>query len=467
MDLVLMLAALGASIVILYSPDAEVGVTEYTQDFLVTRIKLSNAILCAALLVFWHFCFKACGLYESYRLRNTEDAVPNILKAVAWASMALVVAAQFGGWETITLVTVLLFAICATTFIAGLRMAVYHTSRVFRRRGMNTKSLLVIGGGNRAQKLMKRISGRAELGYKIIGFLDSAPSFSRAGSSGVPYLGEFTELDQIIDSQVVDEVAIALPIKSQYAQIKTAIDRLEEQGIAVHLLSDFFPQQLAKTRPTEFQGLPLLSLTSTAPICWKTEVKRLVDFCVSAMLLLIGAPVFIVAAIAIKLDSRGPVFFCQERMGYNKRRFTMIKFRTMVTDAETRIDEIAHLNEKDGPIFKISNDPRVTRVGKFLRKFSIDELPQLFNVLIGDMSLVGPRPLSIRDALAMDQSWQKRRFSVKPGMTCLWQISGRSNLSFDQWVELDLEYIDTWSLKLDWWILLKTVPAVVAARGAV
>ena len=145
----------------------------------------------------------------------------------------------------------------------------------------------------------------------------------------------------------------------------------------------------------------------------------------------------------------------------------MVKFRTMVTDAEARMREIEHLNEKDGPIFKITNDPRITRVGRVLRKFSIDELPQLINVLLGDMSLVGPRPLSIRDALNLEESRQKRRFSVKPGITCLWQISGRSNLSFDEWVELDLEYIDGWSLQLDWWILMKTIPAVVSARGAV
>jgi lipopolysaccharide/colanic/teichoic acid biosynthesis glycosyltransferase len=184
-------------------------------------------------------------------------------------------------------------------------------------------------------------------------------------------------------------------------------------------------------------------------------------------LLILSAPVFLVIAILIRLDSRGPVFFTQERMGYNKRRFRMIKFRTMVADAEAQLEAIEHLNEKQGPIFKIRQDPRITPTGRILRKFSLDELPQLINVLLGDMSLVGPRPLSVRDGSRLEESWQKRRFSVKPGMTCLWQISGRSNLSFEEWVALDLKYIDSWSLQLDWWILLKTIPAVITARGAV
>ena len=176
-------------------------------------------------------------------------------------------------------------------------------------------------------------------------------------------------------------------------------------------------------------------------------------------------PFLALVALAIKFDSKGPVFFIQGRVGFNKRRFRMIKFRTMCADAEERMQEVEHLNEKSGPIFKISKDPRMTRVGKWLRKASIDELPQLINVLLGDMSIVGPRPLSVRDALRMEEAWQKRRFSVKPGLTCLWQVSGRSNLSFEQWMELDLKYIDSWSLGLDGKILLLTIPAILSEQA--
>ena len=184
------------------------------------------------------------------------------------------------------------------------------------------------------------------------------------------------------------------------------------------------------------------------------------------MLLVLCAPLFAIVAIAIKMDSAGPVFFVQDRVGLNKRRFRMLKFRTMRADAEARMEEVEHLNEQSGPIFKIRNDPRITRVGRWLRKTSVDELPQLVNVALGDMSIVGPRPLSLRDALRMEVAWQKRRFSVKPGLTCLWQVSGRSNLSFEQWMQLDLEYIDHWSLGLDASILIRTIPAIVSARGA-
>lgn len=466
-DLLLLLFSLGAAIVINYAPQSEMGVSAYSIDFLSTRVKISNAILCGMLLFVWHFCFKICRLYSSYRLSGANEIFKHIIRAVGSSSIALMVAAHIGGWQTIKLWETVCFFLIAVLLISVLRISVFNLSYIFRRRGINTKSLLIIGGGHRAKHLIKKITARDELGYNIIGYLDSSPLYSRRRIAGSPWLGKFEDLGKIINSQVVDEVAIALPIKSLYAEITSSIEQLEEQGIVVHLLSDFFPHRLARIKPQDFQGLPLLSLRSTPAFCWRTEIKRLIDLFASLTLLIIFAPLFFVVAVLIKLDSKGAVFFVQERIGYSKRHFKIIKFRTMSFDAELQLKKIEHLNEKDGPIFKINNDPRITKVGKYLRKFSLDELPQLFNVLLGDMSLVGPRPLSIRDAGNLEESWHKRRFSVKPGMTCLWQISGRSELSFEDWIELDLEYIDTWSLQLDWLILMRTIPAVITARGAV
>ncbi len=191
----------------------------------------------------------------------------------------------------------------------------------------------------------------------------------------------------------------------------------------------------------------------------------MLDLLIAGTALVALFPLLILVAIVIKLDSKGPVFFIQKRVGYNRRLFSLIKFRTMVVNAEARLKEIEHLNEKQGPIFKIRNDPRLTRVGRWLRKTSVDEFPQFINVVLGDMSLVGPRPLSLRDAVGLEEAWQKRRFSVKPGITGLWQVSGRSNLSFEQWMRLDVEYIDQWSLTLDCQILIRTVPAVITGNG--
>ena len=466
-DLALILFALGVTIVFNFAPESGMSMPEYSFDFLSSRVKLSNAILFGVLMYIWHCCFRMNGLYFSARLSTPREIMLRIAKAVAASSVALLMMAKIGDWDVIALWTTAYFGFLTLAFVGGLRMAVYGLSRRLRRGGMNAKSLLIIGGGGRSEKFIRTIDKKSEFGYRILGYLDSTPSFSRRKIAGVRWLGKFEDLRVIIDREVVDEVAIALPIKSHYAQIKTAIAQLEEQGVVVHLLSDFFPHQLARIEPQDFQGMPLLSLHSTPAISWRTDVKRIVDVIGSMVLLVVCAPLFALIALLIWLDSPGPVLFTQERVGYNKRRFGMIKFRTMVADAEERLAEIEHLNEKQGPIFKMRKDPRVTRTGKILRKFSLDELPQLLNVLLGDMGLVGPRPLSVRDTEKLEESWQKRRFSVRPGMTCLWQISGRSDLSFEEWVALDLKYIDSWSLQLDWWILLKTIPAVLTARGAV
>jgi exopolysaccharide biosynthesis polyprenyl glycosylphosphotransferase len=212
--------------------------------------------------------------------------------------------------------------------------------------------------------------------------------------------------------------------------------------------------------------MPLVTIRSGPSDGWQLMVKRLLDIFASSVLLVALAPIFGLVALLIKLDSPGPVLFRQDRVGLHKRRFSLFKFRTMVEGAEHQQLLLESRNQANGPVFKIKDDPRITRVGQFLRHYSIDELPQLFNVLKGDMSLVGPRPLPVRDIERIDTHWHKRRLSMKPGVTCLWQVNGRSNVNFDRWVRLDLEYIDNWSLGLDLKILVKTIPAVLKGSGA-
>jgi len=462
-DLSLVLTSLGLTIVYRYSPAQN---PTFVIDYLSQRVKVANAILGFALLLSWYAAFAAQGLYVSHRLSSMTEELKEIATAVMISSGALLVAAQLGNWPTINAITVAEFSLLAFTLIACVRFALRLNLRRLRARGHNVKSLLLVGGGARGRRFAAQLKRRQDLGYKLIGYVDTDLAFAGDELAGAPWLGQIADLPRIVANEVIDEVTIALPIKSHYTQIETAVALLEEQGITTHLLSDLFPQKLARSHPSDFNGLPIVTLDSTPRFSWRTEAKRIIDLTGAALLLIFAAPVLLLAAIAIKLDSAGPAFFVQERVGLNKRRFRMIKFRTMSADAESWMKEIEHLNEKTGPIFKIHNDPRVTRVGRWLRKTSVDELPQLINVLLGDMSIVGPRPLSLRDALRMELAWQKRRFSVKPGLTCLWQVSGRSNLSFEQWMQLDLEYIDHWSLGLDASILLRTIPAIVLARGA-
>jgi exopolysaccharide biosynthesis polyprenyl glycosylphosphotransferase len=231
-------------------------------------------------------------------------------------------------------------------------------------------------------------------------------------------------------------------------------------------LSDHSARDSMATRSEHPADPSPLQVPFGAASQWKRSFKRSLDFALALTLLVVCSPLFAVVALLVKLTSRGPVFFVQERVGLNKRKFPLLKFRTMVADAEKRIAELEHLNEASGPVFKIKNDPRITKLGRFLRRTSIDEIPQLINVLHGAMSLVGPRPLPVRDVNGFNKEWQRRRFSVIPGMTCLWQINGRNHVDFEKWMQLDLYYIDHWSLWLDLKILLKTVPAVIKGSGA-
>lgn len=465
-DLVLMLLSVCLAIVIHYAPTAPLPVHAYVLDFLHTRIKVGNALLCGVLLLVWYLAFYMQGVYRSHRLSSLREELTEVLRAIFFSTLALLLIAQLAQWRTITARAAGTVGLIAFVIIGSTRLFLRWNLKRLRLRGHNLKKLVIIGTGARAEWFAKQVLKRTDLGYRLVGYVDNKVRFNNNGLSSIPWLGDVKDLPQIIAHEVIDEVFIALPVKSQYSQMEEAITLLDEQGIMVHLFSDLFPHKLARSRSWDFDGRPFLSLHSAPPLSWRTEVKRIIDFLAAAIMLLFLAPMLIVVAIAIKLESRGPIFFIQERMGYNKRRFRMIKFRTMVADAEARMKEIEHLNEKEGPIFKIRKDPRLTKVGRWLRKLSIDELPQLLNVFFGDMSLVGPRPLPMRDVRGLAEAWQKRRFSVKPGLTCLWQVSGRSNLSFDEWMQLDLKYIDQWSLALDCKILLRTIPAIISTEGA-
>ena len=261
---------------------------------------------------------------------------------------------------------------------------------------------------------------------------------------------------------------IILSAKHTYfGQIEKVIQACELEGVEVWLLADFFKTQISQTTLDELYGRPILVFRSAPAASWQGVAKEFIDSVGAFFALALAAPFMFVFGILIRLNSPGPILFRQLRSGLNGKPFTMYKFRSMVTNAEQLKHELAVLNEMDGPVFKVTNDPRVTRFGRFLRRYSFDELPQLWNVLRGEMSLVGPRPLPVDEVRRFDDLAHRRRLSVKPGLTCLWQISGRNNVTdFKDWVRLDLEYIDNWSIWLDFKILVRTIPIVLSGTGA-
>jgi exopolysaccharide biosynthesis polyprenyl glycosylphosphotransferase len=254
---------------------------------------------------------------------------------------------------------------------------------------------------------------------------------------------------------------------SLFDRVESLLNACELEGVEAWLVADFFQTRISHASLDEFCGRPVLVFRSAPEVSWQGVGKQLLDFVGAVAFLVVCAPLLALLALLVKLSSSGPVFFRQQRAGLNGQPFTMFKFRTMVTNAEQLKQELASLNEMSGPVFKVTNDPRITPIGGLLRKFSLDELPQLLNVLSGDMSLVGPRPLPVDEVARFDDVAHRRRLSVKPGLTCLWQVSGRNNVrDFREWVRLDLEYIDHWSLWLDLKILMRTVPVVLRGSGA-
>jgi exopolysaccharide biosynthesis polyprenyl glycosylphosphotransferase len=358
------------------------------------------------------------------------------------------------------------FLLISAPILIASRLVLRWWLKVARVRGRNLRQLLIAGTNSRALEFAKTVQARPELGYRLLGFVDDEWVGPEQEGSGARIVINIEGFRAFLRDHVIDEVVLALPIKSFYSQTTKLIGFCREQGIVVRVLSGFFDFASGETRSDRFATNSVVSFYNSPVEGLSVAAKRLLDMALSSLLLLLLCPILLIIAALVKLDSPGPALFAQERVGLNKRRFRMYKLRTMGVNAEKVQAELELRNEAQGPVFKIKDDPRITRFGKYLRKTSIDELPQLFNVLKGDMSLVGPRPLPLRDYEGFDQDWQRRRFSVRPGITCLWQISGRSSISFDQWMDLDMAYIDHWSFWLDMKILARTIPAVVKGAGA-
>ncbi len=334
-------------------------------------------------------------------------------------------------------------------------------SRYIRKKN-SFINLLIIGTNKHAYGFYNLVNSNKFLGYNVIGFLDD----NNFGGYSIDLISDLQGFKKVVRDNVVDCSVIFLPIRSYPNQILNIITVAEDQGIALQLMNNIFDTRrgyVSTTRMGDYSGLLFDVLP---PDEWRLLVKRFFDVGFSVALLICTSPLVLVAVIAIKMHDRGPVIFKQKRVGYHKRIFMLYKLRTMKLNAEALQEGLEYSNEMDGPVFKIKNDPRITSVGRWLRRYGIDELPQLVNVIKGDMSIVGPRPLAMRDYNGFSEDWLQRRFSVRPGLTCYWQSKpNRNDLSFHEWMQLDMQYIDKWNLLEDAKILAQTIPAVLSGTG--
>jgi exopolysaccharide biosynthesis polyprenyl glycosylphosphotransferase len=420
--------------------------------------------LLLAVVPIWSITLYLTGLYRDWRGQGRWKETWGIFKAVLISSLFLGFILFALKYQFVSRIFILLFALFDFFFVIAARTSIRTIILFSNRKIERFRMILIVGTEERALSLAQNIEKHKDLGLRILGFVATGDGSPPQKLNGYPVLGSAKDLPQLLEREVVDEVIFAIS-QEELKNMGDLFLSCEERGITARLAINFFPHVIAKTHLEELDGLPLLTFTTTPKNELMLLLRRIFDFVGSIILILILSPVFLLITLAIGLDSRGPAIYRQVRCGLNGRRFTFYKFRSMVQGAETRKGDLLAHNLMDGPVFKMKNDPRVTRVGRFLRKTSLDELPQLFNVLRGDMSFVGPRP-PIPEEVEKYEGWQRRRLSMKPGITGLWQVSGRNQIDFQQWMKLDLEYIDNWSMWLDFKILIKTILVVLLRKGA-
>jgi len=418
------------------------------------------------------------GLYRHDWPRQGGALFLTLVRAALAAFLALLAVLFLFQVSAASRVVMVHYAVLQVVLLGSYRLLASRTMRRLRRLGWDRPQLLLLGSVERLREILAGLEKEDGPVYEIVGYLleaganpDSRGAAGRAPARGESpaagaKLGTLADLETILHTRAVDEVLVATADPLSPA-IQEALWVCEEEGKIVHLRADWYQPKLARILPNEIFGLPAITLSSLPDRNLELFCKRGLDLAASAILLVLLSPLLAALALAIRRESPGPALFRQLRTGQNGRPFSCYKFRTMVVhDESIKAHLRAHHNEMDGPVFKIAEDPRVTPLGAWLRRLSLDELPQLWNVLKGDMSLVGPRPLPCEEVAAFAEREQRRRHQVRPGLTCFWQIRGRSHLSFREWMKLDLQYIDNWSLYTDLVILLRTVPAVLGRKGA-
>jgi len=461
-DLFVCVAALLGAMIVSKMPTT----LPHLKELITIRISVANLIMIAVFTVCWHLIFSLLGFYNSRRLSTLQREILDIAKGSVFSCTVIFVVNVLHPLSIVDSRFLFSFGIILFFLLSSSRVLLRLLLKQLRISGINLRHIVIVGTNKQAVAFAAMVRNTPELGYNFKGFIDNSWAGSDGESNERGIVSDFSHFKAFLRDNIVDEIFIYLPIHGFYEEISAILEAAAEQGILVRMKTEFFRPRNSYPK-IEYLGNEMLLTYCTGQMRRRLLLfKKVFDFVSASILLLLSAPVLIITSLAIKLTSPGPVFFVQERIGFNKRRFKLYKFRTMVPDAEKKITELEHLNEIRGAAFKLKNDPRITPVGKVLRKLSVDELPQLFNVLKGDMSLVGPRPLPVRDFKGFSTDWHRRRFCVKPGITCLWQVSGRNNISFDEWMALDMQYIDTWSPILDMKILLKTVPAVLSGNGA-
>jgi exopolysaccharide biosynthesis polyprenyl glycosylphosphotransferase len=412
----------------------------------------------------WFMLIKSVHLAEMHRTKTYSMILASYLKVVVIGLGVILLSIFIFKLQNISRFMILVFGFLNLITLFSVRIMVYRVIKYFRLKGYNTRNVVVIADES-SDEFVERILENKEWGY-IVKYIVTNSSFLYKKYKGqIDVHPERISLRNLMDIDVIDEVIYC---KNEINQnnLKGLIHDCEEVGVVFRMQSQLFNKSASKAHINHFDDTPFLTFDNTPSDHFAFKVKNAFSVVVSSLILVIWSPIMLIIALLIKLTSKGPVFFKQKRVGLRGRTFYMYKFRTMVINAEDLQESLMAFNEADGPAFKIKNDPRITPIGRFLRKSGLDELPQFFNVLIGDMSLVGPRP-PIPSEVKKYERWQLRRLSMKPGITCTWQIKpNRNDISFEDWMKMDLQYIDNWSNKLDLILFFKTIRTMIKGSGS-